>query len=330
MLKPIAGVVLILGMTTGFAVAQKVVVGVTQIDTAAQNISCEGWDNAVGHNCNQNLSKGFMVMLETAIVKSGKMDVMERGRLSDILGEQSFAEYGLTDAGGQVGGLRGIDYLVYGAITKFGARESGFSASSNRGVGSLLGGRTRRALGGGFDSSKLTTEMAVDLKVTDVSTGRIVIADSVGGEIVAGKGFSVGGIQSNTSSADPFADVQRIVAARITEKIVTERFPFKVIQVQEDGTLILNYGDVFLAPGDQLALFEVGESFVDPDTGETLGSEETLLGTVAVTRSESRFSRARIVGEPFEVKPGSVLKRATRASESNERKRSGGKFPNRR
>ena len=161
--KNIVIAALIFWMTTGLAAAQKVVVGVTQIDAVAQNISCEGWDNAVGHDCNKNLSAGFMVMLETAIVKSGKMDVMERGRLSDILGEQSFAEYGLTDAGGQVGSLRGIDYLVYGAITKFGARQSGFSASSNKGVGSLLGGRTRRALGGGFDSEKLTTEMAVDL-----------------------------------------------------------------------------------------------------------------------------------------------------------------------
>ena len=98
------------------------------------------------------------------------------------------------------------------------------------------------------------------------------------------------GIERSETSADPFSDVQRIVAAKIMEKIVTERFPFKVIQVQADGTLILNYGDVFLAPGDQLALFEVGESFVDPDTGETLGSDETEIGLVEVTRSEPRFS----------------------------------------
>ena len=307
------------------------VVGVTQINAAAQNISCEGWDTAYGHDCNKNLSTGFMAMLETAIVKSGKMDVMERGRMNDLLGEQLYGEAGLTDTGGEIGGIKGVDYLVYGAITKFGARQSGIGVSSNRGVESLLGGRTRRALGGGFSSEKVTTEMAVDLKVTEVSTGRIVIADSVEGEAQTGKGFSVAGIERSETSADPFSDVQRIVAAKIMEKIVTERFPFKVIQVQADGTLILNYGDVFLAPGDQLALFEVGESFVDPDTGETLGSDETEIGLVEVTRSEPRFSRARVIGEAIEVSAGSVLKRAATAEEKKaQAKRSGGKFPPRR
>ena len=327
--KTIATIVFVFGMYAGQSEAQKVVVGVTQIDAAAQNISCEGWDNAVGHDCNQNLTAGFMVMLETAIVKSGKMDVMERGRMNDLLGEQLYGEAGLTDTGGEIGGLTGVDYLVYGAITKFGARQSGFSASPNRGVGSLVGGKARQALGGGFSSNKLTTEMAVDLKVTDVSTGRIVIADSVAGEIQSGKGFSIGGIQRDEASADPFADVQRVVASKITEKIVTERFPFKVIKVQDDGTLILNYGDVFLAPGDHLTLFEVGESFVDPDTGETLGSEETEVGLVEITRSEPRFSRARLLGGSAEVRVGSVLKRATQEGKKSGRKRSGGKFPDR-
>ena len=93
--------------------------------------------------------------------------------------------------------------------------------------------------------------------------------------------------------------------------------------------MILNYGDVFLAPGDHLALFEVGESFVDPDTGETLGSEETEVGMVEITRSEPRFSRARLLGGSAEVRVGSVFKRATQEGKKSGRKRSGGKFPDR-
>ena len=229
--------------------AQKVVAGVAEIETSAQNISCEGWNRASGFDCNQDLSKGFRVMLETAIVKTGKMAVMERGRLNSLLNEQVIAQAGLTDAGGKVGGLTGVDYLIYGTITKFGSKQSGFSASSNKGVGSLFGGKARQALGGGVKTTTLTAEMAVDLKITDVATGKIALADSVGGEIEAGFGFSVGGIQSSEKSADPFADVQRIVAAKISEEIVTTRFPIKVIQVQGGGTLILNYGAVFFAWG---------------------------------------------------------------------------------
>lgn len=310
---------------------QKAVVGVAGIQTAAQNISCSGWDRYTGSDCNADLSNGFREMLATAIVKTGKMDVMERGQLDAVINEQAIAQIGITDAGGGVGGLQGVDYLIYGTITKFGSRESGFTASSNQGVGSLFGGRARQAAGGGVSTAKLITEMAVDLKITDVASGKIVLADSVGGEVQAGSGFSIGGIQSSESSADPFADVQRVVAAKISEKIVTTRFPVKVIQVQGDGSLIINYGNVFFSPGDQLMLFETGESFVDPDTGEVLGAEETELGRVQITEAQTRFSKARVIGEPVAVAAGAVLKRPdtimeVESKQSGKRKRSGRKL----
>ena len=74
------------------------------------------------------------------------------------------------------------------------------------------------------------------------------------------------GISKSETGVDPFADVQRIVAAKISEAVVTTKIPFKVIKVQADGTLILNYGNVFLKAGDVLTAFEVGEQFIDPDS----------------------------------------------------------------
>ena len=103
--------------------------GIVAIQTAAHNISCKGWDAHGGRDCNQNLTEGFRVMLETAIVKSNKMDVMERRQLGEVLAEQGLGQVGLTTSGGQVGGLTGVDYLIYGSITRFGARKSGFSIS---------------------------------------------------------------------------------------------------------------------------------------------------------------------------------------------------------
>ncbi len=82
---------------------------------------------------------------------------------------------------------------------------------------------------------------------------------------------NVENILSRCSTADPFAEVQRIVARKISEKIVTSKFPIKVINVQSDGNLIINYGDVFFKQGDKLSLFKTtGEAFVDPDTGEII------------------------------------------------------------
>ena len=168
--------------------------------------------------------------------------------------------------------------------------------------------------------------MGVDLRVTDTRLGNIVPADDVEAEVQQGSAFSVGGIESANASADPFADVQRVVAARTAEAIVRSRIPIKVIQVQGDGTLILNYGNVFFKPGDQLALFEVGESFVDPDTGEVLGAEETEIGRAEITRAEPRFLRARMLDAQIVVEPGSVLKRAATATGNAAGQRSGSEW----
>jgi len=309
-----------------WAQAAKPLVAIGGIDTAAQNISCKGWDRSV-HNCNRDLSEGFRVMLETSITKTGKMDVMERGRLDRVLQEQGLASAGLTDSGGGIGGLTGVDYLIYGTITRFGAQESGVSVSTNSGVGGLLGSRARQAAGGGLNTSKVSVSMGVDLKVTDVTSGRIVVADEVAGTVQAGSSFSVGGVSKTEASEDPFADVQRVVAASIAEAVVTTRTPIKVIAVQSDGRLVLNYGNVFFKPGDQLAAYSVGEVFRDPDTGEVLGADETKVGTVEIVSAEARLSKANIIeGDPGGFERGTTLKRlvAAPSTATSKRKRSGG------
>jgi len=232
-------------------------VAIGPIDAAAQNISCDGWDRP---NCNEDLSLGFRAMLETAITKSGKMSVIERGQLDALLNEQALGQIGVTDAGGQIGGLTGVDYYVYGTITNFGQSQSGLNVGTSSGVGSLFGGRIGQAVGSGLSTGNLEVQMGIDLKVSEVKSGRIIIADTVNATVETGSAFSLGGIEQVSSSADPFADVQRVLAARISEAIVTTFVPIKVIQIQGDGTLILNYGNVILAPGQQLIAFEVGET----------------------------------------------------------------------
>lgn len=280
--------VLLFAAAAANAQGNRPVVAVGALEVAAQNVSCEGWDNAAG-DCSRGLALGFRVMLESAITKTGKMDVMERMQWETILTEQGLGEAGLTGAGGEIGGLTGVDYYVYGTITRFGAQRRGFDFEG-------LVGRTR-----------LSTEMGVDLKVTDVATGRIVVADSVKATIDRGSRFEIAGYKRRQDTADPFADVQETVAAKIAEAVVTSRIPVKVIQVQDDGTLILNYGNVFFNPGDQLAAYEVGEQFIDPDTGEVLGSEETQTGVAEIVRAEPKFARARtVVGT---VGAGTTLRR---------------------
>ena len=319
---------ILLAMAAAFFIASPAsaknqpVVGIASVQLAAQNIACRR-----GTRCNQDLREGFRVMLETAVVKSRKMRVFERGRLDAVLAEQQLGQMGLTRSGGKVGGLTGVDYLVYGTITKFGAQKSGFRLGNT----GLFGGQLGRALGSGLSDSSANIHMAVDLKVTDVSNGRIVVADSVEGSVEHGKAFSIGGIRSAQVSADPYADVQRVVAAKIAEAIVTSRIPIKVIAVQKSGAIVLNYGNVFLKEGDVLSVFDVGEQFIDPDTKEVLGSEETLRGSITVTATFPKFSKAKFADQAFQVARGDIVRRPSRtetAKRAAERTRSGATWEN--
>ncbi|NLB12727.1 MAG: hypothetical protein GX826_01730, partial [Gammaproteobacteria bacterium] len=48
--------------------------------------------------------------------------------------------------------------------------------------------------------------------------------------------------------------------------------------------------------GDRLSLMSKGEALIDPETGISLGSQETEIGSVEVTSVQDRFSIARLTG----------------------------------
>ncbi len=297
----ILGTVAILVLAPVFAVAQssgRPVVAVANIKVATANVNCR-------RGCDR-LAEGFRTMLETAIVKSRKMRVFERADLDPVLAEQLLGQTGVTTAGGKIGGLTSVDYIVQGAITKLGQRREGLSTKGLSAFGGNFG-----KFGSMLSTNKATMSMGVDLKVTNVKSGNIVIADRVEGTVTTGEAFSVGGISSASGSADAYADVQRVVAAKISEAVVTSRIPIKIIKKQANGTFVLNYGNVFLKEGDILSAFSVGEQIVDPDTKEVLGAEETLRGSVVVTESRQKFAKARYVADPFEIANGDVLRRPT-------------------
>ena len=232
-------------------------------------------------------------MLTTALVKSRKFEVIERARLEEIFTEQGMSSLsGMIDGGVKLGGIKGVGYLVYGSITQFGKSGQGVS----------IGGIT---LGGG------SMKMGVDIKLVDAQTGRTLIAETVTHEATSSQNFSIGGISSRSdSSSSTVGDLMRATATDIANLITTEIFPIKVVVVQSNGTIILNYGDGVLEKGMNLEVYEVGEGFKDPDTGEVLGAEETLVAAVEVSLTRTKYSKAKVVGDtdPQSIPKGAIAR----------------------
>ena len=235
----------------------------------------------------------FAVMLSTALVKTRKFEVIERARLKQIFKEQGLSTVsGMITGGVKLGGLKGVRYLVYGTITQLGKSSEGVAIQG-------------LSIGGG------SLKMGVDIKLVDAQDGRTLIADTVTHETGSSQNLSIAGISSNSDdSQQAVGDLMRATATDVANLITTGIFPMKVVVVQKDGTVILNYGDGALEKGMVLEVYEVGEGFKDPDTGEVLGAEETLVATIEVTQTTTKFSKAVAVGDsdPLNIPKGAIAR----------------------
>ncbi|MDC3323200.1 CsgG/HfaB family protein [Gammaproteobacteria bacterium] len=252
------GLVFLVILLSGNIFANKPVVGIGEITSS------------VGGN-----PVSFQTMLETAISQTNKFELMERSRMDDVLGEQALSAGGLTQGNGQIGGLSGVDYLVYGSITKLGTKSDAVAF-------------------GGMAAGGQKAEMSVDIRVVDSSTGAIRISKTVQKQASSGGGFAMEGLAMGNEEADPLGEVQRLTANAVASLIAMEIFPIKVINVSK-GQAYVNYGPPSVTKGMFLQIIELGEGFMDPDTGEMLGQDETYLGSVKITDVKSKFSIGTIL-----------------------------------
>ncbi|MYD97899.1 MAG: hypothetical protein F4X98_11015 [Gammaproteobacteria bacterium] len=248
------------------------VIAVTAIKSSVDERDFRAYTNAKAEN--------FQNMLETQLTKINRFKIMERNRVDEVLSEQGLQEAFSTT--GAVPNIEGVDYIVYGSITRMGTTE-------------------RNVRTGGFASVKTMAEFGVDLKLVDAHTGEIRRAENVDLSLETGRGVRTGSFSSSNEDASPLSTLQRAVARRVAAVITESIFPVKVVAI-ENGEVYLNYGDAMFQQGDRLTVYREGRSFVDPDTGLSLGSARTELGTLTVTATTDRFSTATVSsGEEPEV-----------------------------
>ncbi len=108
------------------------------------------------------IGAGLADMLNAALFNSNRFIVLERARIDDVIAEQDLAATGRFEPStmAQVGQLEGAELIVRGSVTEFEPDCSG---------GSVLLASTRKAC------------MAINLRIVDVRTGRIVNATTVEG-----------------------------------------------------------------------------------------------------------------------------------------------------
>ncbi len=126
-----------------------------------------------------SIGDGMSDQLATALFNSNRFILLERQILGDVLAEQDLASAGRVSqqTAAPTGQIEGAEILVTGAVTEFDPGASGGSGSTSGlfglDVGTLLG-----AISGGYKRAHL----AIDIRLIDTRTSRILAATSVEGE----------------------------------------------------------------------------------------------------------------------------------------------------
>ncbi|MBI5193965.1 MAG: hypothetical protein HZA08_11060 [Nitrospirae bacterium] len=246
-----------------------------------------------------DVGRGMSDSLVTALVKTNRFIVIEREQINKIMNEQSFGLSGAVnpDTAAKVGKLIGVGMIVTGGITEFGVKES------KLGVGSL--GRVL-PFGGGAGMKTNTARVALDIRFVDTSTGQIMVAEKAEGEESShGVDIDLSIAPSVEFGKEGFDETvigkaSRKAIEQAIEKISSamENVPWQGSVVKVSGSQIfINTGsDDGRKAGDTFIVYRAGEELVDPDTGESLGSQTEKIGKIQITEvKDKRLSIAKPV-----------------------------------
>jgi curli biogenesis system outer membrane secretion channel CsgG len=283
---------------------EKITIAIGEIEYRAKDSSENKRYGAYGKGSRED-TRAFVDMLTTALVKTRKFKVIERDRMAEILKEQGLSLGGVANGGFEGDGLNlaGVDFIVTGAITEYGETSKSMKVK-------------------GFSSDKTIASMAVDIRVLKVADGSIGFAESVRAEAQGGNSLNVNGFASggDNSSSALLGQVMRDTSINVTNVIVSNIYPIKIVAITKKGDIMLNYGNGLLQKGDHLNIFSLGETFVDPDTGEELGSEEELVGEVAVFSAQAKFSKAKVIEGADSLEKG-MIARVVHGKKSKEKQK---------
>ncbi len=227
------------------------------------------------------LGKQVTDLLSKALTESGAYIVFERPDISRVLDESSLTGAKLS--------LVGVDALVVGSLTEFGRKtvgQSGFASSSKKQVAFAK----------------------VDLRLVDVTTGRIFYATSGAGEssTESASTFGFGSQAAYDGTLNDSAIRQAISEAvnRLSTELAARPWQTYFLSADQGRLFVAGGKSQGLRPGMMFSVQTQGEKIKSPQTGFDI----TLPGReIAVFRVDSNFGDSDVTeGSMGSIVSGSI------------------------
>jgi curli biogenesis system outer membrane secretion channel CsgG len=240
----------------------------------------------------RDVGDGMADMLATALFHTNRYIVLERQQLGDVLREQDLGASGRVkqDTAAPIGEIEGAELLITGAVTEF----EGAASGAGGGVGGWGGGVVGAVLG-----AYKKAHMAIDVRVIDTRTSRIVAVTSVEGSATdisglgalggAVGGGALGGALSGWSKT-PTEKALRICIQKSVDFVVSKT-PVAYYHFGSGGTAVqpTSLTPASTTPPTQGPTVEITGSSVNIRSGP--GTSHNIVGSV------KRGDRLDLLGE---------------------------------
>jgi len=159
----------------------------------------------------------------------------------------------------------------------------------------------------GETMSRRTVRLSVVGKIYEAGTGKLLdsanfqVSTNDVREIVKGR------VKDGNEFDELFVALSRDVAAKVANRVADVTFPVRVL-TKRDKQIMINRGEGAGVSMDQIwNVFALGEELIDPDTKESLGREEVLVGKAKIVAINPKTSTAEIL-EDTGIDKGAVLR----------------------
>jgi hypothetical protein len=186
-------------------------------------------------------------------------------------------------------------------------------------------GTSKRDIGGGISIfgagvSQKQARAVVDIRLVNTTTGEVIAAETEEGtESTLGFKGSYESLHFDDASQWNDTDVGKAAREAIDKTVEliadnTEKIPWsgRILKINGDGTILMKPGsEGNIKEGMEFDIYQTGEEVKDPDTGVSMGAEETKVGHIVVVgdalngkaakakvKSGSGFKTGDIIREP--------------------------------
>jgi curli biogenesis system outer membrane secretion channel CsgG len=232
----------------------------------------------------REIASKFDQYLTTALSKTGKFELLDRGYQADYSREIQLIldNSPIDEILPRLDQVSAADYIFVGKLELFSVtRDSSYVEAAS------------------MTSRRYNAQFRLEYRIIELATRKIAFSDQM--DIVLDDEQIKAIIPDLYTSSDRDTGETQIkytlismAAGEVAEDMIEELFPILVI-ASEGETIAVSAGSDILMPGQEIYIYKPGEDIKDPYTGKQVGTFESQSAIARVTRTQPSVSYAQIV-----------------------------------